>query len=178
MGDIENQNMDLREKDSKYKEDLQNIYNAYKKLFIQAEEKLEEMSFFVAPMLEHRDALDHLMRYFSLTNEKEITEEALRQLDKAVGHEFRAYFDVADYICITIRNKIAERLKGVSKKKIESVWQEYLDIKQEIVKISDEIADVRFGRRGKMASVNEYEQVLKKVFRIYDDFVCKIEPHL
>ena len=178
MADIEKQNVDLREKEGKYKTELQDIYNAYKKLFIQSEEKLEEMSFFVAPMLEHRDALDHLMRYFSLTNEKEITEEALKQLEKAVNHEFRAYFDVADYICITVRNKIAESLKRVSKKKIKSVWHDYLEIKQEIVKISDEIADVRFKRSGKFTSVNEYNQVLKKVFEIYDDFVCKIEPYL
>jgi len=32
-------------------------------LFIRAEECLDEMKFFVAPMLEHRDALEHIMRY-------------------------------------------------------------------------------------------------------------------
>lgn len=178
MCDIENQAEALKKKDSDYKEELQKIYSAYKKLFIQAEEKLEDMKFFVAPMLEHRDALDHLMRYFSITNGKEITEEALRQLDKAVEHEFRAYFDVADYICITVRSIIAERLKGVPKRKIESVWEEYLDIKKEIVKISDDIADVRFERREKIASIEKYGQVLTRVFKIYDDFVCKIEPNL
>lgn len=178
MCDIENQDEALKKKDSDYKEELQKIYSAYKKLFIQAEEKLEDMKFFVAPMLEHRDALDHLMRYFRMTNGGEISEEALGQLEKAVEHEFRAYFDVADYICITVRNIIAERLKRVPKRKIKSVWKEYLDIKQEIVKISDDIADIRFERREKFASIEKYNQVLMQVFKVYDDFVCKIEPCL
>lgn len=178
MDNKEEKAVDLRERDIKYKSDLQNIYSAYKELFIQSEERLEEMSFFVAPMLEHRDALDHLMRYFNLTNEVGITEEALKQLDKAIDHEFRAYFDVADYICITVRNRIAEGLRGISKKKIRAVWNDYLDIKEKVVKISNDIATIRFERDGKMDSVVKYKQALEEIFKIHDTFICKIEPYL
>lgn len=169
---------DLRTKEVEYKRQLREVYKAYKELFIQAEEKLEEMGFFVAPMLEHRDALDHLMRYFTLTDEKEITVEALEQLDKALGHEFRAYFDVADYICITVRSKIADSFKGIPKKKIRLKWEQYSEVKRNIVKISDDIATIRFNRSAQIESIREYEKVLKNVFKIYDDFICNIEPLL
>lgn len=178
MGDEGKKNVDLIKKDALCKKELQDVYEAYKKLFIRAEEKLEEMGFFVAPMLEHRDALDHLMRYFSLVSEGEITEETLKQLEKAVGHEYRAYFDVADYICITVREKIAESLKGISKRKMQSVWKEYSDVKRKVVKISDEISEIRYNRRGNMDSVKKYDEMLKEIFEIYDDFICDIEPRL
>lgn len=175
---MEEKDMELERRDIQYKQELQEVYNAYKKLFIRAEEKLEEMNFFVAPMLEHRDAIDHLMRYFNLTSGKAMSEEALKQLDKALGHEYRAYFDVADYICITVRSKIAESLKGISKRKIQSIWKEYSDIRQKVTKTSEAIAQIRYNRSGKMDSVKEYEKVLEDIFEIYDDFICHIEPRL
>lgn len=182
MSDIAEQAVDFEVRDIQYKNELQEVYKVYKKLFIRAEEKLEEMNFFVAPMLEHRDAMDHLMKYFSLTDDKSIAgnkaEEALKQLDEALGHEYRAYFDVADYVCITVRSKIAESLKGISKKKIRSVWKDYSDIRKKVAKVSDMIAEIRNNRNGNMTSVKEYEVVLDDIFEIYDDFICNIEPHL
>lgn len=147
-------------------------------MFIRAEEKLEEMDFFVAPMLEHRDALDHLMRYFFLVSENSVTQEAVEQLEKALGHEYRAYFDVADYICITVREKIAESLKGIPKRKMKTLWETYSDVKNKVVKISDEISEIRFERKGDMDSVKKYEGMLQEIFEIYDDFICNIEPRL
>lgn len=172
------QNADLIEKDIACKRELQDSYEAYKKLFIRAEEKLEEMDFFVAPMLEHRDALDHLMRYFFLVSENSVTQEAVEQLEKALGHEYRAYFDVADYICITVREKIAESLKRIPKRKMKTVWETYSDVKNRVVKISDEISEIRFERKGDMDSVKKYEGMLQEIFEIYDDFICNIEPRL
>ena len=49
--------------------DLHISYSSTKKLLIHAEEKLRAMELYPAPLLEHRDALDHLMRYSKIFEE-------------------------------------------------------------------------------------------------------------
>lgn len=164
--------------EKQYKGNLYNIYMESKNLFIYAEELLEQMSFFVAPVLEHRDALDHIMRYFDLKNREGLSEAAVKELDRALAHELRAYFDIADYVCITIRQQISDSLKRVSIRKINKVWDEYQNIKERIIDVSEELAEIRQNRNGSLKNIEKYRPVMGEMLDIYKTYVTNIEPKI
>lgn len=110
---------ELKEKAAKYWNELEQAYAASKQLLIDSEEKLNRMRIFPAPLLEHRDALDHLMRYSRIYNEYGLCESAINELSNAKQHEIRAFFDIADYICVVIRSEIADTLSVLSVRKIK-----------------------------------------------------------
>lgn len=169
---------DLESREKQYRRDLYNTYIESKNLFICAEEILEPMSFFVAPILEHRDALDHIMRYFDLKNKNGLSEDAVKELDRALSHELRAYFDIADYVCITIRQQIANSLKRINSKKIQKVWSEYTDIKKRVVNVSEEIAEIRKNRNSSLTHIEKYKPVVEEMMGIYKVYVTNIEPKI
>lgn len=169
---------DLESREKQYRRDLYDTYIESKNLFIRAEELLEQMSFFVAPVLEHRDALDHIMRYFDLKNKSGLSEVAIKELDRALSHELRAYFDIADYICITIRQQISDSLKRISIKKIQKVWNEYSDIKKRVVKVSEEIAEIRQNRNSSLKHIEKYKPVIEEMISIYKVYMTNIEPQI
>lgn len=171
-------NSDLESLEKQHKSDLYNTYMECKNLFIRAEELLEEMSFFVAPVLEHRDALEHIMRYFDLKNREGLSDAAVKELDKALSHELRAYFDIADYISVTIRQQIADSLKKASSKKIQKVWNEYIDLKKWIVKTSEEIAEIRKNRNSSLEHIEKYKPVMEEMIHIYKTYITDIEPQI
>lgn len=169
---------DINITDKKKKQDLYNVYTESKTLFIEAEEKLPDMKFFAAPTLEHRDALEHIMRYLELTNDGAISEAAEKELDLALGHETRAFFDTADFICINVRKQMAESLKRIPTRKINKVWPDYWTIKEQIFTLSNEIADIRKNRKGTMEYVYMYKEKIDELWKIYHDFELNVMKKL
>lgn len=164
--------------EKQYRNNLYNTYIESKELFICAEELLEQMNFFVAPMLEHRDALDHIMRYFNLKDKEGLTEKAIKELDRALAHELRAYFDIADFVCITIRQEIATSLKRVKARKITKIWSEYIDTKKRIIRVSEEIVNIRKNRSSSMEHIEKYKPIMEEIIDIYKSFIVDIEPKI
>lgn len=164
--------------EKEYLKKIQIVYMESKCLFINAEEMLSQMGFFVAPIVEHRDALDHIMRYFAIKEKHNLTEKAIKELDKALGHEIRAYFDIADFTCITIRQEINTALSKVSSRKIKKTWKDYVEVRDRVVHISEEIAEIRMKRNGSLSDIEKYKVVLEEMFNIYKLFITKIEPQL
>ncbi len=152
---------------------ISEIYAFNKKYFIKAEECMDTMDLFIAPLIEHRDALDHIMRYFNNIDKADI-----KQLDKALGHEVRAFFDVADYICINIRSSISKNLEKMSPKKIQKIWSDYIKEKEKIRKISDEIAQIRLERSESKESVLNYIRILDEIFDLYNNYSINIDPRI
>ena len=159
---------------------LTDIYNTYvdcKDLFIRCEELLPDMKIFVAPLLEHRDAFDHIMTAFSYKKERK--EVDIGNLKSAFGHETRAYFDTADYACIKVREYISLSLKKFSNRKINKVWPEYKAIRKKIIDWSEDIYTVRNSRTATRGSIEKYkEKVIPELFNILKDFIINIEPNL
>lgn len=168
----------LKAEEIKSKELLLDIYCKCKSLFIKSEELISEMYFFPAPTIEHRDALEHVARYMEITKNGDVTPEALKELQSAIGHEYRAYFDTADYICVMVRKEINESLKNVSRRKIKRVWNEYTEIKSKILDYSDKIADIRINRKGNHDCIEQYEDMVQQIIDFYKDFLLKIQPKL
>lgn len=156
---------------------LTKIYFLNKKYFIKAEEILEGMSFFVAPVIEHRDALDHVMRFFRDGKEKGY-DVYIDELKNAVSHEVRAFFDIADYICVKVRYIINEDLKRLSKRQIKSIWVDYEKIKREMHQLSLFIAEVRRNRSGLPEKIEEYSSMLDKAIDMYNSYMENIQAKI
>lgn len=169
---------ELISKDKELKENLLFVYTETKNLFIEAEELLPEMRFFAAPTLEHRDALEHVMRYMSKTDNGNVTNDAIEQLDSALGHEVRAYFDTADYVSISVRDEIRKCLQKMSSRKIKRNWNDYSETKGELVAISEQVANIRKKKCGSVELVKEYKIVIQEILNTYKEFVKTIEPQL
>ncbi len=155
---------------------LQKAYSAAKSLFIYSEEKLNGMKLFPAPLLEHRDALDHIMRYSSIIADRGLCEEAIHELKSAKAHELRAFYDICDYICITIRKEIYEAIEYLSPRKVELFWKDYRDCRIKIAAISNKIAEIRNGDRENIDMIEEYRLVVDELFGIYNVFLTEVQP--
>lgn len=158
---------------------IHDLYVKCKKMFMRAEECLPKMELFVAPLLEHRDAFDHIMRYYEKKHAGNCSlEKLLDELKEARCHEVRAFYDIADYTCILIRAYIAQRLKGVSRWRIRKVWPEYSTDRAEVMKQSMNLAELRSKRTGTFEGIAEYEAVVENFYTIYKKFIEKIDPKL
>ncbi len=157
--------------------DLYTVYFENRKLYIRAEELSVSMNMYIAPLVEHRDAFDHLMRCFEKLDENE--KDFVKEIDSALEHELRAYYDIADYICIQIREYIADVLNNMRAKDIKDIWVEYESKKREIFDLSVEIAKVRNERKSSLDSVFKYrDEVMPKLFNIYEDFIKKFDTRI
>ena len=73
------------------------LHNITKKYLLLTEEICETGQLFLQPLKEHRDAYDHIIRTFSI-DIKQLPENfnrqdyVLKNLNKAYGHEYRAFF--------------------------------------------------------------------------------------
>lgn len=98
---------------------LGQIHMLTKHYLLIAEELSEEGVTFLQPLKEHRDAYDHLMRVFYLPARLKTLGTApdfnpvdyiKKNVEKALGHEYRAFFDMADWLTFICRRKIREEL--------------------------------------------------------------------
>lgn len=169
---------ELKQKAAQLWHELQFSYYTTKKLFIRAEETLHAMELYPAPLLEHRDALDHLMHYSKIFEKCGLCDDAINELANAKQHEIRAFYDVADYICISIRKEIADTLDTLSQKKINRIWPEYRDIRIKVIDISNQIAEIRNGTRETVDAIPKYENAVNEMFIIYAKFQTDIQPKI
>lgn len=174
-----------------YLEQIQDLYQRTKKWFIRAEERLPEMQLFVAPLLEHRDAFDHLMRYHTKKCEGASQEALMGELNSVRGHEIRAFNDVADYTCVLIRQYMNNSVRHISRRRIKQLWDAHSLLKDEdgksydysrarayLIDCSEQLAHIRTERKNDVKHIEDYEQVLERFYQIFDDFRIHVEPYL
>lgn len=163
-----------------YKDKIKTLYSLYfenRKLYIIAEELTVNMNLYPAPLIEHRDAFDHLMRCFEKIEKQD--ESFAQEIESAFNHELRAYYDIADYICIHIREYIATVLNKMSIRDIRKIWAEYEQKKREVFDISMEIARIRNERRSSYENILRYrDEVMPRLIHIYEEFIKKIETRI
>ena len=99
------------------------------------------MQSILQPIKEFRDAYDHFIRFLC---PNATTEYKIKNLDKALGHEYRAFFDTMDYFCLVMREKIYKLKEGLSIEEIEKRVPHYFKIRQKISKCCQAIAALRF----------------------------------
>lgn len=143
-----------------------------------AEELSEDGVAFLQPMKEHRDAYDHLMRVFSVHINDSVTDDKASEyisdnIRKALGHEYRSFFDAADWLTYICRKGIREQLMLRSvKKKYSQKYDDYDDVKSLINNLPFTIAEFRedkdVSKVGVMLdNVIEYRDTMDRLIEIY-----------
>lgn len=125
------------------------IHNESKALFILCEEiEPHEFRSFLQPFNELRHAYEHVVRSkaneFGMGKKLSGSEYQYNSLNKALGHEYRGFFDCADWLAVILREAIIETLKPFPLSCIQAALPEYYsNYRIRIDKISKEIATIR-----------------------------------
>ncbi len=172
----------------KYKEywnDICKMHLFTKHYMLLAEELATEGDFFLQPLKEHRDAYDHIIRVYStqigLNKVKDSDLYMQKNMSKALGHEYRAFFDTADWLTLICREKINKLLLGKNSEEIEKKYSNYKELKRMLLELPTEIAQLRENKdvgKDNMSLLNEVDQyvkILDKLIRYYKELVIAIE---
>lgn len=169
------------------------VHNHTKTISLLAEENDRDFKNYFHPIKEQRDALEHIVR--ATASDKGLLQGPLldnpdstvalryakgapedysrRSLDKALGHEYRAFFDAADWYGVRLREKIVGVLNGFAQSCIATVLPDYYNtIRPDIERICKEIASIRgskdISRDTIMANVERYKTALDTLNGYYD----------
>ena len=174
-------NILLNEVNLKKLDQLGQIHKYTKHYLLLAEELSEDGVAFLQPLKEHRDAYDHLMRIFSLhlkvadvSKNFDYNDYVEDNLKKAYGHEYRAFFDTADWLTFICRKSIRETLSYNAKKKLyisKYSEEDFEKTKTFINKVPHDIAMYRENKDISNATllkeVEDYKKTLDKLIEIY-----------
>lgn len=160
-----------------YWKDICTIHLLTKHYTLIAEELSLDNSTFLQPMKEHRDAYDHIIRVYSvqqgINNIQNRQEYMLDNMSKALGHEYRAYFDTADWLTMVIKERLNKLLIGKDKKELESAFPDYNGFKERLVNLPERIASIRenkdIGKDGssRYNEIVEYQDILDSLIKDY-----------
>lgn len=119
------------------------IHQFAKELWIIGEEISGQT--FIQPLQEQRHALEHIIRARIEEQQENRNDKYIqRNLEKALGHEYRSFFDVADWVSLNIREKIQNLMGGYSSDCIAKVFPVYYqEIRPTLEKMNLEIANIR-----------------------------------
>lgn len=157
------------------------VHNEAKTLFILAEE-LERKKFrsFLAPVLEQRHALEHIVRAKANECGDAPDEEYQRKnLNKALGHEYRAFFDCADWLALILREDILDTLSAHEAGHIQTAIPEYYsDLRPRLEVISRKVAQARADKdvsdKAILEGVSKYKEVLSELTGIRDQIMAAV----
>lgn len=129
---------------------LVEIHNHAKSIFLLAEEFDPEFLDFIQPIIEQRNAFEHIIRAkaaeISVNTEGDAKSPDYipKSFGKALGHEYRAFFDAADWFSVCIRDRIQKTLSRYSHDCISEVLPDYYPkLRPMVDKICKEIAFIR-----------------------------------
>jgi chromosome segregation ATPase len=156
-----------------------------KRLSVLAAENQIDSQEFLQPILEQRSALDHICRakaaetgLFSKAPGSDYVE---KQYDKAIGHLYRAFFDVADWLGLTIKEKILELATPYDADVIQDVMPEYYrDVRPRIEGLIQEVADIRSDKdigqtnTSLIKQVDEYAKKVRELLDMYAKLLPKV----
>lgn len=173
--------------DTEVEEKLKEITKLYLKvreLMLYADEIHPEKKTFIPPINEIRNAFDHLMRVFAVKFELKTTDKEdyiTDNLDRALGHVYRAAFDVLDYVSIHLRNKILDEINEIPTEALNVVFPDYYQkIRPDIEKASTEISDFRSRKDmgdPKIDDVTKYAEIIDRL-KSHLDKTLEIRPSL
>ena len=156
---------------------LLEVYFAVKQIYAICEEADEELMTNLQPLNEFRAAFDHVMRVKAIEDEEvlskvfkgELSDDFGKQnLQSAISHLYRAFFDTCDSISISYRERIRESLEGFSKEAIATALPDYYPkMRPRIDEINREIASMRINKgqnpSTKMQDINHYTETIEEL---------------
>ena len=95
----------------------------------------------------------------------------LKNIEKAIGHEYRAYFDTIDYLTICLRELISTEINGLSYKDLIKVYPDYDKYKKILINIPDQIVHYRekkdIGSNEMLKYASEYGKIVDNLIYCY-----------
>lgn len=162
---------------TKYWDSICQIYFLTKHYLLLAEELSDDFDTFLQPVKEHRDAFDHVARVYGykfLQNDiKDFDTYRNENMNKAVGHAYRAFFDTADWLSYICRQKIRQLLTGKTYDEIVSKYPDYPQVKKLLLEAATSIAKIRENKdisdniNELVKEVNEYKTLLDRLLDAY-----------
>ena len=177
--------MDFVKKFEKEIKELVVIHNFTKHYILLGEELSDDFETYLQPVKEFRDAYEHIVRAFtryiglnSDTDNMQKEEYIQKNLNKALGHEYRAFFDVADWFSIICRKQIYDIVKEYTYEQLCEKYPKYPEMKNRLFIISEEIAIIRDKKdisSNIYNEVNHYQYALVELLGYYRDLMeCKL----
>ena len=165
---------------SHYLVEMSHIHMYTKHYLLIAEELSSEGVTFLQPLKEHRDAYDHISRIIALSlkenfkNDNDRYTYILDNVKKAFGHEYRAFFDMADWFTYICRKYIREELTHKAVRKIYKEKFDFDDAKKFINELPMNIAKFReekdvSNEQPILEEVLEYKEGMDKLLEIYQN---------
>lgn len=160
------------------------LHQKTKKYLLLAEEVCEEGAIFLQPLKEHRDAYDHVVRTFSLAIKEvpadfDVLQYVCENLKKALGHEYRAFFDTADWLSFHLRKTIRLRVQKMNSKAKENLKAKCADkgIDNLFRRLNDYPFQISKRRNdkdiakpsGTADEIREYVKILEELITIYKE---------
>ena len=140
---------------------------------------------FLQPLKEHRDAYDHIVRVYATQKGIYKTENTAsymqKNMSKALGHEYRAFFDTADWLTLVYRERINSILKGKNRDEIEQKYVKYSELKRMLLSLPVDIAKLRESKdvgsevSSLLSEVEQYMGLLDSLLTCYNDLVIALE---
>lgn len=157
------------------------LYGNLKQLLTLCEELGDNFKTFIHPMKEMRDALDHIMRAEEARRnhpEKDnpaIQEYSVTQLDKAVGHLYRGFFDAADWLALKLRQEVGRITRDYDNECLMAVLPEYYSkftvdlrrVEKKIARMRSE-KDIAKSNGAIIEEVDQYRQTINELLEIHD----------
>lgn len=163
------------------------LYLHTKNAVIKAEECGLETKAFLQPIIETRDAFDHIIRVavFSYSGEKTESDNPNYghiNYSKARDHLYRAFCDASEHLSLKYRELILNTLEGYTNDIISKCLPEYYPkLRPRIEEIEEEIAKLRMDKDiGKLSSnenINKFADILEEIRSIYKQ-ISQSKPSL
>jgi len=163
------------------------VHNAAKALYLFAEEQGPGFKRLLQPDNEWKNSAEHIIRAkgreLNLTPAKEGQDNAkyiYDNLDAALGHEYRAFYDTCDWVSICFREMILNDLKVFDHETINAALPNYYsEIRPRIEKISQEISMIRCAKdigdgEDILLQINKYKSLVEEIVSLYSDIRTKI----
>ena len=150
------------------------VHQHTKELLTLAEEISPGLKSFIPPVKEQRDALEHIIRAkaYELDLKKVDNQNYVEdQIDKTLGHIYRAFFDAADYFCILMRKRIRNAVTQYDSEIIKTVLPNYYsEIRPKLENINLEISKIRQSKdiAKKEGLIDEVEKYRQTTLELYE----------
>lgn len=165
-----------------YWEDICRIHLLTKHYLLLAEEMSTGGEMFLQPLKEHRDAYDHIIRVYAAKNginKPEQREQYMKSnMSKAIGHEYRAFFDTADWLSLICRDKINRMLEGKRAEDIERRYSGYKELRVFLLDLPGQIAEQRERKdvgSDLLEEVDRYVDILDRLIQYCRELSLAIE---
>lgn len=158
-------------------DEIARIHMYTKEYLLLTEELSLDGVMLLQPLKEHRDAYDHLMRIFYIPHRDDFnnleSKYIVENLKKALGHEYRAFFDMADWLTYTCRKYIREMLSSsLVYKRYSKHYDDFDDVKKFINELPFKIAKYRDKKdishiNSLLLEVKQYKKTMDKLLELY-----------